>query len=100
MIFFLLVGHRLFFLHCMDHQVTILVTPLIDTVAMVTMLWTFNNENCGTSLKKDSKGPCYMKQSLMQPTMMMPCREPQKQQTFYQLRNLFIPFLSSLGIIT
>ena len=33
-----------------------------------------------------------MKQSLIQPTMMMLCREPQKQYTFYHLRNLFIHF--------
>ena len=49
---------------------------------MVTMLWTFNNENCGTSLKNDisnSKRPGYMEGSLIQPTMMMLCREPQKQ---------------------
>ena len=49
---------------------------------MVTMLWTFNSENCGTSLKKDiskSKRPGYMKQSLIQPTMMVLSREPQKQ---------------------
>ena len=33
-----------------------------------------------------------MKQSLIQPNMMMLCRETQKQQTFYHLRNLFINF--------
>ena len=51
------------------------------TVAMLTMLWTSNIENCGTSLKKDiskSKRPGYMKQSLIQPTAMMLCREPHK----------------------
>ena len=49
---------------------------------MVTMLWTSNSENSGTSLKKDiskSKRPGYVEQSLIQPTMMMQCREPQKQ---------------------
>ena len=40
-----------------------------------------------------------MKQSLIQPTMIMLNREPQKQLTFYQLRNLFIHFFSSFGII-
>ena len=60
------------------------MTPLIDTrtVAMVTMLWTFTSEKWCTSLKKDiskSKRPGYMKQSLIQPAMMMLCREPQKQ---------------------
>ena len=46
------------------------------------MLWTSTCEKCGTSLKKDiskSKRPGYMKLSLIQPTMMMLCREPQKQ---------------------
>ena len=74
MIFFLLVGQKLFLLHYINHQVTILITPLIDTVAMVTMLWTSTGEKWCTSLKKDiskSKRPGYMKQSLIQPTMMM-----------------------------
>ena len=69
--FFLLVRHKLFLLHCIDHQVTILITPLLDT-----LLWTSNSENCGIFLKKDSyisKTPGYMKQSLIQPTMMMLC---------------------------
>ena len=62
---------------------------------MVTMLWTSNSDSCSTSLKKDisySKRPGYMKQSLIQPTMIMLCCEPQKQLTFYHLRNLFIHF--------
>ena len=66
---------------------------------MVTILWTSNSENCGSSLKKDiskSKRPGYMKQSLIQPTMMMLCREPQKQYTFYHLKNLFIQFFPAL----
>ena len=49
---------------------------------MVTILWTSNSENCGNSPKKDitkSKRPSHMKQSLTQPTMIMLCREPQKQ---------------------
>ena len=59
---------------------------------MVTLLWTSNGE---TSLKKDmskSKGPGYVKQGLTQSTMKMLCRKPQKQSTFYYLRNLFIHF--------
>ena len=49
---------------------------------MVTMLWTSTSEKWCTSLKKDiskNKRPGYMKQNLIQPTMMMLCREPQKQ---------------------
>ena len=41
---------------------------------------------------KLSKRPGYVKQSLIQPTMTMLCREPQKQQTFSNLRNLFTFF--------
>ena len=67
---------------------------------MVTMLWTFTSEKWCTSLKKDiskSKRPGYMKQSLIQPKMMMLCREAQKQQTFYHLRNLFINFFPAFA---
>ena len=52
------------------------------TVAMETMLWTSTSEKRCTSLKKDiskSKRPAYMKQSLIQPTMVMLCHESQKQ---------------------
>ena len=48
-------------LHYIDHHVSILITPLIDTVAMATMLWTSNS---GTSFKKDiskTKRPGYTK---------------------------------------
>ena len=38
-----------------------------------------------------------MKQSLIQPTMMMLCREPQKQYTFYHLRNLLINLFPALA---
>ena len=49
---------------------------------MVTILWTSTSEKWCTSLKNDistSKRPGYMKQTLIQPTMMMLCRETQKQ---------------------
>ena len=52
------------------------------TVAMVTVLWTSTSEKWCTSLKQDiskSKRPGHMKQSLIQLTTMMLCREPQKQ---------------------
>ena len=66
---------------------------------MVTMLLTSNSENCGTFLKKDQskrKWPGYMKQSLIQPTMMMLCHEPQKKVnilTFEKFVYSFFPVL-------
>ena len=71
---------------------------------MVTMLWNSNRENYGNSPKNDiskSKTPIYMKQSLIQPAMIMLCREPQKPRVkFLPFEKFIYSFFSSFGIIT
>ena len=68
---------------------------------MVTMLRTSNSENCDPSLKKDSskiKRPGYMKQSLKQPTTMMPSRTSKTVNVlpFEKFIYSFFPVLEQL----